>query len=54
MSRGRTHEWVQKLTPYLALTLIELQMLPAEEFENAEALKQACQGLERSIIDVTE
>jgi len=54
MSRGRAHEWVQKLTPYLALTLIELQMLPEEDFENAEALKQACQGLDRIIIDVTE
>lgn len=54
MSRGRAHEWVYKLTPYLALTLVELEMLPAEQFENAEALKEACQGLEQLIIDVTE
>ena len=54
MARGRAHDWVKKLTPYLALTLIDLGLLPEQEFENAEALKETCQDLERIIIDVTE
>lgn len=54
MSRSSAHDWVRKLTPYLSLTLIALEALPARHFEDAEALKEACQGIERILIDVTE
>lgn len=54
MGRGRACDWVHKLTPYLALTLIEGGWMPAREFDNVEALKAACEGLEEIIIDVTE
>jgi len=54
MVRSSACDWVHKLTPYLSLTLIELEVLPARSFENPEELRKACEGIERIIIDATE
>lgn len=54
MSRSSACDWVHKLTPYLSLTLIKVEAMPARHFDDPEALKEACQGVERILIDVTE
>jgi len=54
MARSKANEAVHRLSPILHDTLVRLEVLPHRQFESVEAFKQACQGLELLLIDVTE
>jgi hypothetical protein len=54
LSRSKACENVHKLIPILHHTLADLGVLPHRHFASAEALKKACEGLEKILIDVTE
>jgi hypothetical protein len=54
MARSKANENVHKLSPILHDTLVQLGVLPHRQFESVAAFKEACQGLDQLIIDVTE
>lgn len=54
MSRSKSNENVHKLVPILAQTLIRLGVMPHREFSSAEEMKEAFQGVDKILIDVTE
>lgn len=54
MSRSKANENLHRLSPMLYETLVELGMMPAREFQDAEELKAALKGIDQIIIDATE
>ena len=54
LSRSKACENVHKLAPILHQALAYLEVLPHRTFQSVQELKNACEGLEKIIIDVTE
>lgn len=54
MARSKANENLHQLSPVLYETLVELGMMPAREFQDAEELKAALKGIDQIIIDATE
>ena len=54
LARSKAHGHVHQLRPILNQSLIELEMLPAREFESVEAFKEAIADIDHLLIDVTE
>jgi hypothetical protein len=54
MARSKAHENLHRLSPVLHETLVRLGVMPHREFSTPEELKQALQGTDQLLIDVTE
>lgn len=54
MARSKAHENLHRLSPVLHETLVRLGVMPHREFATPEELKQALQGTDQLLIDVTE
>jgi hypothetical protein len=54
MARSKAHENLHRLSPVLHETLVRLGVMPHREFATPEELKQALQGIDQLLIDVTE
>ena len=54
LARSKACENVHKLAPVLYETLFRLGFIPYRNFESVEEFKQAFQGIDKIIIDVTE
>lgn len=54
MARSKAHENLHRLSPVLHETLVRLGVMPHREFATPEELRQALQGLDQLLIDVTE
>jgi len=54
MARSKACENLHRLAPFLQETLSRLGVLPYRDFTSVEELRQAFQGIDRIIIDVTE
>jgi len=54
LARSKAHGHVHQLSPILNQSLIELELLPAREFERVEAFKEAIAEIDHLLIDVTE
>jgi len=54
MVRSKAHENLHRLSPVLHETLVRLGVMPHREFATPQALKQALQGIDQLLIDVTE
>ena len=54
LARSKANENLHQLSPILHQTLIQLGMMPQRDFESVEAFKQAYQGLDPLLLDVTE
>ncbi len=54
MARSKAHENLHRLSPVLHETLVRLGVMPHREFATPEELKQALQGTDQLLVDVTE
>jgi hypothetical protein len=54
MGRSKANEKLQKLSPILYDTLVELELMPSRELSTPEALTAALQGGDQVLIDATE
>ena len=54
MARSKACENLHRLAPFLQETLLRLGVLPHRNFKSVEEFRQAFQGIDRIIIDVTE
>jgi hypothetical protein len=54
MVRSKAHENLHRLSSVLHETLVRLGVMPHREFATPEELRQALQGIDQLLIDVTE
>lgn len=54
LARSKAHTNLYKLSPILEQTLVRLGLLPHREFQTPTELKEALQGVDQLLIDVTE
>lgn len=54
MSRSKANENLYKLLPILHQTLVHLEVMPHREFATPDELREALDGIETILIDVTE
>ncbi len=54
MVRSKANENLHRLSPVLHATLVRLDVMPHREFATPDELKNALQGVDQLLIDVTE
>ena len=54
MSRSKANENLYKLLPVLYQTLVDLEVMPHREFATPDELREALDGIDTILIDVTE
>ena len=54
LARSKAHANLYKLVPVLYQTLVELEMMPARQFDSVEEMKTALDGIDQIAIDATE
>ena len=54
MVRSKANENLHRLSPVLHATLVRLDVMPHREFATPDELKNALQGIDQLLIDVTE
>ncbi|KXK11347.1 MAG: hypothetical protein UZ22_OP11002000362 [Microgenomates bacterium OLB23] len=54
LARSKAHKRLYELSPLLHEALVQLDMMPAREFQSVADLMQALDGIDEIIIDATE
>lgn len=54
MSRSKANENLHRLMPLLSQTLVNLEVMPHREFASADELRNALEGIDTILVDVTE